>query len=134
MAQTSFALVMLAIASGVSLLLGVVGIFGVVSYIAAQRTREVGVRLALGAQTGDVTAMFLRQSLGLTALGIAIGAAGAAGLSRLMSSMLFGVKGTDPLTYLAVSAGLAAVVTVSAYIPSRRASRMDPVAALRSDT
>jgi predicted permease len=134
MAQTSFALVMLALASGVSLLLGVVGIFGVVSYIAAQRTREVGVRLALGAQTGDVTAMFLRQSLGLTALGIAIGAAGAAGLSRLMSSMLFGVTGTDPLTYLAVSAGLAVVVILAAYVPSRRAARMDPVAALRSDT
>ena len=134
MAQTSFALVMLALAAGVSLLLGIVGIYGVVSYIAAQRTREIGVRLALGAQTGDVTALFVRHGLGLAAMGLALGVAGAAGLSSLMSSMLFGVKGTDPLTYLAVSAGLAAVVVVSAYIPSRRASRMDPVAALRADT
>jgi predicted permease len=134
MAQTSFALVMLAIAAGVSLLLGIVGIYGVVSYIAAQRTREIGVRLALGAQTGDVTALFVRHSFGLAGKGLALGVAAAAGLSSLMSSMLFGVKGTDPLTYAVVSAGLAAVVIVSAYIPSRRAARMDPVAALRSDT
>jgi predicted permease len=134
MAQTSFALVMLAIAAGVSLLLGIVGIYGVVSYIAAQRTREIGIRLALGAQTGDVTALFVRQGLGLAAMGLALGIAAAATLSSLMSSMLFGVKGTDPLTYAAVSAGLAAVVAVSTYIPSRRAARMDPVAALRSDT
>jgi putative ABC transport system permease protein len=134
MAQTSFALVMLAIAAGVSLLLGIVGIYGVVSYIAAQRTREIGIRLALGAQTGDVTALFVRHGLGLAALGLTLGIAVAAALSSLMSSMLFGVKGTDPLTYAAVSAGLAAVVAVSAYIPSRRAARMDPVAALRSDT
>ncbi len=134
MAQTSFALVMLAIAAGVSLLLGIIGIYGVVSYIVAQRTREIGVRLALGAQAGDVTALFLRHGLGLAAAGLASGVAVAAGLSSLMSSMLFGVKGTDPLTYAIVSAGLAAVVIVSAYLPSRRAARMDPVAALRSDT
>ncbi len=133
MAQTSFALVMLAIAAGVSLLLGSVGVYGVVSYIAAQRTREIGVRLALGAQTGDVTALFVRHSLGLAGAGLALGVAVATGLSSLMSSLLFGVKGTDPLTYAAVSAGLTAVVGLSAYIPSRRAARMDPIAALRSD-
>ncbi len=134
MAQTSFALVMLAIAAGVSLLLGIVGIYGVVSYIAAQRTREIGIRLALGAQTGDVTALFVRHGLGLAAMGLGLGVAVAAGLSSLMSSMLFGVKGTDPPMYAAVSALLAAVVILSAYLPSRRAARMDPVAALRSDT
>jgi predicted permease len=134
MAHTSFALVMLTIAAGVSLLLGVVGIYGVVSYIAAQRTREIGIRLALGAQTGDVTSLFVRHGLGLAATGLALGVAVAAGLSSLMSSMLFGVRGTDPLTYAAVSAGLAAAVVVSAYVPSRRAARMDPIAALRSDT
>jgi putative ABC transport system permease protein len=134
MAQTSFALVMLALAAAVSLLLGIVGIYGVVSYIAAQRTREIGVRLALGAQTGDVTTLFVRHGLGLAAAGLAIGVAVAAGLSSLMSSMLFGVKGIDPLTYAIGSAGLAAVVIASAYVPSRRAARMDPVAALRADT
>jgi putative ABC transport system permease protein len=134
MAETSFALVMLAIAAGVSLLLGVVGIYGVVSYMAAQRTREIGIRLALGARAGEVTAMFLRQGVEFAVIGLALGLVAAAGLSRLMSSMLFGVTGTDPLTYVAVSAGLAAITLVATYLPSRRAARMDPVAALRSDT
>jgi putative ABC transport system permease protein len=134
MAQTSFALVMIGIAAGVSLLLGVIGIYGIVSYIAAERTREIGIRLALGAQAGEVTAMFLRQGAGFAGLGVGLGVVVAAGLSKLMSSMLFGVTGTDPLTYLAVSAGLAAMTLVATYIPSRRAARMDPVSALRSDT
>ena len=134
MAQTSFALVMLAIAAIVSLLLGVVGIYGVVAYSAAQRTREIGIRLALGARTGDVTALFVRHGLGLAAAGVAAGIAGAAALSSLMASMLFGVKGTDPVTYLAVSAVLAAVAIAATYVPSRRAARLDPVVALRSDT
>jgi putative ABC transport system permease protein len=134
MAQTSFALVMLAIAGAVSLLLGVVGIYGVVSYIATQRTREIGIRLALGARTGAVTGLFVRHGLGLAAAGIALGVAGAAGLSSLMSSMLFGVKPTDPVTYLAVALGLATVTVAATYLPSRRAARMDPIAALRSDT
>jgi putative ABC transport system permease protein len=133
MAQTSFALVMLAIAAAVSLLLGVVGIYGVVSYVAAQRTREVGIRVALGARPRDVTGLFVRHGLVAAGLGIGVGAAGAAALSSLMSSMLFGVKGTDPATYAAVSAGLAAVTILATYLPARRAARMDPVTALRSD-
>ena len=132
MAQTSFALVMLAIASGVSLLLGVVGIYGVIAYITAQRAREVQIRVALGAQTGDITRLFVRHGLLLAGLGISLGVGVAVALSQLMTSMLFGVSTTDPITYVAVSAGLAAVVALAAYLPSRRAARVDPAVTLRS--
>ena len=131
MARTSFALIMLAIAAAVSLLLGVVGIYGVVSYIAVQRTREVGIRVALGAQPRDVAGLFVRHGLVAAGLGIGAGVVAAAALSRLMSSMLFGVTGTDPATYAAVAAGLGAVTILATYLPARRAARMDPVAALR---
>ena len=109
MAQTSFAMVMLAIAASVALLLGVVGIYGVIAYIATQRTREIGIRMALGAQIGDVRTMFLRHGLWLTATGIALGIGVALVLTRVMSALLFGVGPTDPMTYAAVSAALAAV-------------------------
>ncbi len=131
MARTSFALIMLAIAAAVSLLLGVVGIYGVVSYIAVQRTREVGIRVALGAQPSDVAGLFVQHGLVAAGLGIGAGVAAAAALSRLMSSMLFGVTGTDPATYAAVAAGLGAVTILATYLPARRAARIDPVAALR---
>jgi putative ABC transport system permease protein len=133
MAQTSFIMVMLAIAAVVALLLGVVGIFGVMTYIAAQRTREIGIRIALGAQSGDVSQMFLRYGLGLTAAGIAFGIGAALALTRVMSALLFGVGPTDPITYAAVSAGLAAVALLATYLPARRASRVDPVIALSAD-
>jgi ABC-type antimicrobial peptide transport system permease subunit len=132
MAQTSFAMVMLAIAASVALLLGVVGIYGVIRYVAAQRTREIGIRMALGAQAGDVRALFLRHGLGLTLGGVVLGAGAAALLTRVMSALLFGVGPTDPVTYAAASAVLAAVATLATYLPARRASRVDPVAALRS--
>ena len=132
MAQTSFALVMLAIAAGVSLLLGVVGIYGVIAYVAAQRAREVQIRVALGAQTGDITRLFVRHGLLLAGLGIGLGVGVAVALSRLMTSLLFGVSTTDPITYVAVSAGLAAVVVVATYLPSRRATRVNPVVTLRA--
>ena len=105
MTQTSFALVMLGIAASVALLIGLVGIYGVVAYAAAQRTREIGVRMALGAQTGDVQKMFLRHGLWLTIIGIAIGIGIALMLTRVMSAFLFGVGPMDPVTYAAVSAG-----------------------------
>jgi predicted permease len=133
MAQTSFALVMLGIAAAVALLLGVVGVYGVIAYIAARRTREVGLRIALGAEPRDVAQMFVRHGAVLAGLGIVLGVAGAAALSRLMSSLLFGVSPTDPLTYAAVSVGLAALALLAGYLPARRASRVDPVVALRSD-
>jgi putative ABC transport system permease protein len=131
MAQTSFALVMLGIAAAVALLLGVVGIYGVISYVATQRTREIGIRMALGAAERDVRQLFLRHGVLLSIVGIAAGLAGAAGLTRLMSALLFGVSPMDPATYAAVAAGLAGTALLASYLPARRASRVDPADALR---
>ena len=133
MAQTSFALVMLAIAAGVALLIGVVGIYGVIAYAAAQRTREIGVRMALGAQVADVRSMFMRHGLTLTVTGIALGIAASIAATRVMSSLLFGVSPTDPMTYVAVSAVLASVALFATYLPARRAARVDPIVALRAE-
>jgi len=133
MAQTSFALVMLSIAASVALLLGVVGIYGVISYIATQRTREIGIRMALGAAQRDVSRLFLRHGLVLSGIGITLGMAGAAGLTRFMSSMLFGVSALDWVTYAAVSVGLGATALLASYLPAARAARIDPSVALRFD-
>jgi putative ABC transport system permease protein len=133
MTQTSFALVMLGIAASVALLIGVVGIYGVIAYTAKQRTREIGVRMALGAQIGDVRKMFLRHGLWLTAMGIAIGVGVALVLTRVMSAFLFGVGPTDPITYVAVSGTLTGVALVATYLPAHRAARVDPIVALRAD-
>jgi putative ABC transport system permease protein len=133
MAQTSFTMVMLVIAASVALLLGIVGIFGVITYIATQRTREIGIRIALGAQIGDVRQMFLRYGLWLSATGIALGIGVALVLTRVMSALLFGVGPTDPMTYAGVSGGLAAVALLATYLPARRASRVNPIVALRAD-
>ena len=130
MARTSFTLVMLSIASAVALVLGAVGIYGVVSYVVTQRTREFGVRMALGAQRRDVTGMVLRQGLLLAAIGVAVGLLGAFGLTRLMDSLLYGVSAVDPFTYIVVSLVLTAVALLACWLPARRASRVDPVQAL----
>ena len=133
MAQTSFAMVMLAIAASVALLLGVVGIYAVIAYVVAQRTREIGIRMALGARTIDVRGMFLRQALWLTMSGVAIGIAASLFVTNVMSSLLFGVGRLDPLTYVAVSAALTGVALVATHIPARRAAKVDPIIALRAD-
>ena len=133
MAQTSFALTMLGIAAGVALLLGVVGIYGVIAYIALQRTREIGVRMALGAQASDVRRLFVGHGLKLVAIGLTLGIAAAMSLTRLMSTLLFGVGPMDPVTYVSVSLVLGTVALVATYLPARRASRVDPVVALRTD-
>ncbi|HXV61723.1 MAG TPA: FtsX-like permease family protein, partial [Vicinamibacteria bacterium] len=131
LARTSFTLVMLGIASGVALVLGVVGIYGVISYTVSQRTREIGVRMALGAARRDVSGLVLKHGLGLTAMGILIGLGAAFGLTRLMSALLFGVGPIDPPTYTAVSLALGAVSLAASYLPARRASRLAPTEALR---
>lgn len=131
MAQTSFTLVMLAIAAGVALFLGAVGVYGVLAYVVAQRTREIGVRMAVGAGESDVRAMVLRQAGTLAGLGVLLGLAAAAGLTRLMASLLFGVSPLDPVTFGAVAAILSGVALTASWLPARRAARVDPVEALR---
>ena len=133
MAQTSFALVMLGIAAAVALVLGVVGIYGVISYIATQRTREIGIRMALGAAQRDVSRLFLRHGLTLAAVGIILGTAAATAVTRVMASLLFGVSRLDPPTYAAVAFGLAGTALIASYLPARRAARLDPAHALRRE-
>ena len=133
MTQTSFALVMLGIAASVALLIGMVGIYGAIAYSAAQRTREIGVRMALGAQISDVRTLFLRHGLWLTTIGIAVGIGIALVLTRVISAFLFGVGPMDPITYAAVSLVLAGMTLVATYLPAHRASRVDPVVALRGE-
>ena len=133
MAQTSFAMVMLAIAGCVALLLGAVGIYGVIAYIAAQRTREIGIRLALGAQPADVLRMVLAQGLVLAGAGIAIGLVGALAVTRVMGALLYGTSPTDPLTFAAVVPLLGAAALLASWVPARRAMRADPIAALRRE-
>jgi ABC-type antimicrobial peptide transport system permease subunit len=131
MARTSFTLVILAIVGGMALLLGIVGIYGVIAYAVSQRTREIGVRMALGAQPITMLPVFLRQGLLLAVIGVGVGLAVAAGLTRLMSSLLFGVSAVDPLTYAAVSALLIAAAVLASYVPARRAMAINPIEALR---
>jgi predicted permease len=132
MAPTSFATVMLAIAATVALLLAVVGVYGVVSYIVAERTNEVGIRMALGAQTGDVRRLFLRHGLRLTLTGIVLGMGAAMLLTPMMSALLYGVRPMDPVTYASVSTALAGLTLLATYLPARRASRVQPIIAIRS--
>jgi predicted permease len=131
MARTSFTLVMLSLAAGMALLLGIVGIYGVISYTVSQRTREIGIRIALGAPQNSVLQMFVRQGLLLTAIGVACGVIAAAGLTRLMTALLFHVSPLDPITYLAVSLVLATAAVLASYIPAHRATNIQPVEALR---
>jgi putative ABC transport system permease protein len=133
MAQTSFMLVILGIASAVTLLLGVVGIYGVIAYVVAQRRREVGIRMALGAAAGEVQTLFVRHGLMITASGLVLGAIGAAALSRVMGALLFNVSPLDPLTYVAGIAALGLVAVVATWIPARQATRVDPAIALRGE-
>jgi predicted permease len=133
MARTSFTLVMLAIAGTMALLLGVLGIYGVISYGVSQRTREIGIRLALGSPKGELKWMFVRSALLLTAVGVAIGMGTAAAVMRLMKSLLFGVSPLDPVTYITVPVVLAASAIFASYLPARRAAGVNPVDALRAE-
>jgi predicted permease len=133
LARTSFALVMLAIAGAMALALGLIGIYGVMAYVAAQRSREIGIRMALGAQRREVRKMFLRQGLTLSAIGLAIGLVAALALTRLMSSLLFGIGPTDVVTYAAAIAVILAAAALASYLPARRASAIDPVETLKAE-
>jgi putative ABC transport system permease protein len=133
LAQTSFTLVMLAIAASMALLLGVVGIYGVISYTVTQRRREIGIRAALGAQPGELKRMFVRHGLALAGVGVAIGLGAAAGLTRLMSALLYGITPLDPVTYAAVPVLVVVATVLASYLPARRAASVDPVEALRSE-
>jgi ABC-type antimicrobial peptide transport system permease subunit len=131
MSRASFVLVMLAIAGCMALVLGIVGIYGVISYSIAQRTREVGIRIELGAKGSEVRRMFRRQGLAITAIGIVAGTIAAFALTRWMSSLLFGVRPVDPVTYAAVSIVLMLAASLARYLPSLRATHVNPIDSLR---
>ncbi len=133
MARTSFTLIMLGVAGSMALLLGVVGIYGVIAYSVSQRTREIGIRMALGAQHQTLTGMFVRHGLTLTGIGVGCGLVVAVVVMRLMSSLLFKVSPVDPVAYGAASLGLVATAFLASYLPSRRASAVDPVESLRAE-
>jgi predicted permease len=133
MARTSFTLVMLCVAGAMALLLGIVGIYGVISYTVSQRTREIGIRMALGAQRRELTGLFVRQGLVLTGIGAACGLVVAFATMRLMSSILFNVSPVDPVTYISITAGVITTACLACYLPSRRAASVNPVNALRSE-
>jgi predicted permease len=133
LARTSFTLVMLAVAGSMALALGIIGIYGVISYTVAQRTREIGIRLALGAQRSELKWMFVRSALVLTVVGVVIGLGTAAALMQLMKSLLFGISPLDPFTYITVPLILAASAAIASYLPARRAAAVDPVEALRAE-
>jgi predicted permease len=133
MARTSFTLVMLAIAGTMALALGILGIYGVISYAVSQRTREIGIRMALGANKSGLVWMFVRSALMLTGVGTAVGLGAAAVLMRLMRTLLFGISPLDPVTFTAVPVALVAAAALASYLPARRTAAVDPVEALRSE-
>jgi predicted permease len=133
LARTSFTLVMLAIAGAMALALSIIGIYGVISYAVSQRTREIGIRLALGAQKSKLSWMFVRSALVMTGTGVAIGVCAATALMQLMRSLLFGISPLDPFTYVTVPFVLAAAALLASYLPARRAAAVDPAETLRAE-
>jgi putative ABC transport system permease protein len=132
-ANMRMVVILFGVFAALALLLAAVGIYGVLSYAVAQRTHEIGIRLALGAQRTDVLRLVVGHGMRLVILGVVLGTAGAFAVTRLLESLLFGVSATDPATFAAVSAALSAVALLACYIPARRATRVDPIIALRYD-
>jgi putative ABC transport system permease protein len=132
-ARPRFTLVLLATFAAVALVLAAVGIYGVISYAVSRRTHEIGVRVALGASPSAVVRLIVAQGMRVVTVGVVIGLAGALLASRLMTQLVYGVRVTDPMTYVGVAALLGAVALVASYIPARRATRIDPLAAMRTD-
>jgi len=128
-----FRTLLLGILAGLAVCLAMAGVYGVMAYVVSQRSNEIGLRMALGASAGDVVALVLHHAMTLAAIGLAIGLAGAVAATRLLSSLLFEVKPTDPLTYAVVAALLGTVALAASYGPARRASRVDPAIALRQE-
>ena len=131
LAQRRLSALLLAIFAGVAMILAAVGIYGVMAYAVAQRTHEIGIRMALGAEPRDVQTMIVGHAMRLVLMGLAIGLISSALLVRYLQNQLYGVRAIDPLTFLAVSVLIAAVAALSAYFPARRATRVDPLVALR---
>jgi hypothetical protein len=132
-ARAALTLVLLAITGGMALLLGLVGIYGVISYMLSQRTREIGIRIALGARHAALKRMLLSQVLLLVLIGVGLGLIGAAATTRLMESQLYGVTALDPATYGLVTLLLVATAALAGYLPARRVTRVDPMSALRAE-
>jgi ABC-type antimicrobial peptide transport system permease subunit len=133
LSRTSFTLTMLGIAAAMALVLGIIGIYGVISYAVSQRRREIGIRLALGAQQRELKTMFVRSGLTLASVGLGIGLVASLGVMRLMKSLLFGISPLDPLTYVAVPVILAVAAVLASYLPARRAAMVNPVEALKAE-
>jgi ABC-type antimicrobial peptide transport system permease subunit len=133
MVQLSFTMLTLGIASGLALILGAVGLYGVLSYLVAERTREIGVRMALGAQAEQVRAMVVRQGAGVVGAGVAIGIGAAVASTRALGSLLFGVRPLDLATFAGMSVSMLAIGLLASYLPARRASDVDPVESLRGE-
>jgi ABC-type antimicrobial peptide transport system permease subunit len=131
MARTTFGLIILAMASGMAMLLGAVGLYGVSSYSVSQRIHEMGIRMALGAQKRDLLHLILRQGMTISFMGVVIGVVVALGVTRFMSNLLYGVKPSDPMTFFAVSLVFTVVALLACYLPARRATKVDPMIALR---
>jgi predicted permease len=133
MAATSFTALLLGVAAGIALLLGSVGIYGVISYVVTRRTQEIGVRMALGAPAAQVLREVVRQGMVLTGVGVAVGLGGAWAVSRVLASLLYGVSATDPATYIVTTVALSGIAALASWFPARRASRVDPMVALRAE-
>ncbi|NIR30313.1 MAG: FtsX-like permease family protein, partial [Gammaproteobacteria bacterium] len=133
LARTSFTLVMLAIAGGMALALGVIGIYGVIAYAVSQRNREIGIRSTLGADPGQLKRMFLMHGLALSGVGTVMGLVGAVALGRLMSSLLFGISPMDSTAYVTALAVTIVAAALASYLPARRAATIDPMETLRAE-